>query len=65
MLWRYRIKQSMSHRGNCWDNAQMERLFQKHETEWMPEHGYASQGQADADVLRYLADYYDHQRPHI
>jgi len=20
-LWRYRIKQSMSRRGNCWDNA--------------------------------------------
>jgi putative transposase len=23
MLWRYRIKQSMSRRGNCWDNAPM------------------------------------------
>ncbi|MCK5820058.1 MAG: DDE-type integrase/transposase/recombinase, partial [Psychromonas sp.] len=21
LLWRYRIKQSMSRRGNCWDNA--------------------------------------------
>lgn len=26
-LWRYRIKQSMSRRGNCWDNSPMERLF--------------------------------------
>ena len=26
MLWRYRIKQSMSRRGNCWDNAPMERF---------------------------------------
>jgi transposase InsO family protein len=26
-LWRYRIKQSMSRRGNCWDNAPMERFF--------------------------------------
>tara|TARA_R100001244_G_scaffold10690_17_gene12780 strand:+ start:29427 stop:29567 length:141 start_codon:yes stop_codon:yes gene_type:complete len=25
MLWRYRIKQGMSRRGNCWDNAPMER----------------------------------------
>ncbi len=26
MLWRYRIKQSMSRRGNCWDKAPMERF---------------------------------------
>ncbi|PXF30121.1 transposase, partial [Pokkaliibacter plantistimulans] len=26
-LWRYRMVQSMSRRGNCWDNAPMERLF--------------------------------------
>lgn len=25
-LWRYRMTQSMSRRGNCWDNAPMERL---------------------------------------
>jgi putative transposase len=28
MLWRYHIKQSMSRRGNCWDNSPMERLPQ-------------------------------------
>ncbi|KQJ64225.1 hypothetical protein AN400_10255, partial [Pseudomonas aeruginosa] len=26
-LWRYRMQQSMSRRGNCWDNSPMERLF--------------------------------------
>lgn len=26
-LWRYRIVQSMSRRGNCWDNAPTEGLF--------------------------------------
>ncbi len=26
-LWRYRMTLSMSRRGNCWDNAPMERLF--------------------------------------
>jgi putative transposase len=26
-LWRYRFKQSMSRRGNCYDNTPMERLF--------------------------------------
>ena len=26
-LWRYRMVQSMSRRGNCWDNAPMESFF--------------------------------------
>ncbi len=64
MLWRYRIKQSMSRRGNCWDNAPMERFFRSLKTEWIPEHGYVSKEQAEADVLRYLTSYYNHQRPH-
>ncbi len=42
----------------------MERFFRSLKTDWMPEHGYASQWQAEADVLRYLTDYYNHQRPH-
>ena len=27
-LWRYKITQSMSRRGNCWDNAPMERFLE-------------------------------------
>ncbi|EPP5373390.1 DDE-type integrase/transposase/recombinase, partial [Vibrio cholerae] len=27
LLWRFQIKQSLSRRGNCWDNAPMERFF--------------------------------------
>ncbi|BCS64253.1 hypothetical protein E15042_p1-37 (plasmid) [Escherichia coli] len=27
LLWRYQIRQSMSRRGNCWDNSPMERFF--------------------------------------
>ncbi|WP_375140297.1 DDE-type integrase/transposase/recombinase [Pseudomonas plecoglossicida] len=26
-LWRYRMRHSMSCRGNCWDNAPRERVF--------------------------------------
>lgn len=39
-LWRYRIRQSMSRRGNCWDNAPMERVFRSLKTEWIPVLGY-------------------------
>ena len=39
-LWRHRMTQSMSRRGNCWDNAPMERLFRSLKTEWLPTTGY-------------------------
>ena len=39
-LWRYRFTQSMSRRGNCYDNAPMERLFRSLKTEWIPTVGY-------------------------
>lgn len=63
-LMAYGIEQSMSRRGNCWDNAPMERFFRSLKTEWMPEEGYPNQSVAERDVLRYVVGYYNHQRPH-
>ncbi|MCE7511386.1 IS3 family transposase [Alloalcanivorax xenomutans] len=63
-LWRYRMKQSMSRRGNCWDNAPMERFFRSLKSEWVPPGGYLSSEQAVADVLVYVNQYYNHIRPH-
>lgn len=63
-LWRYRMGQSMSRRGNCWDNAPMERLFRSLKTEWMPNLGYTSRAEAEVDVGRYLMGYYNWERPH-
>lgn len=62
-LWRYQITQSMSRRGNCWDNAPTERFFRSLKTEWMPKGGYASYGQADHDMMAFI-NYYNHQRLH-
>ncbi|MBY7831213.1 integrase core domain-containing protein, partial [Vibrio fluvialis] len=56
---RYRITQSMSRRGNCWDNAPMERLFRSLKTEWVPATGYLTQTQAKKDISYYLMDYYN------
>ncbi len=42
LLWRYRIRQSMSRRGNCWDNSPMERFFRSLKNEWVPVTGYIS-----------------------
>jgi putative transposase len=56
-LWRYQIKQSMSRRGNCWDNAPMERCFRSFKSEWMPETFYASYEQAEKDIMQYIKHY--------
>ncbi|MFB2848862.1 IS3 family transposase [Aeromonas veronii] len=63
-LWRYRITQSMSRRGNCWDNAPMERLFRSLKTEWVPAMGYMSVREAKRDISYYLMDYNNWRRPH-
>lgn len=63
-LWRYRFKQSMSRRGNCHDNAPMERLFRSLKTEWVPSVGYMSPALAQQDIGRYLMQRYNWQRPH-
>lgn len=63
-LWRYRMKQSMSRRGNCWDNAPMERLFRSLKSEWIPALGYLTKNEAAKDLGYYLMDYYNWRRPH-
>ena len=63
-IWRYRMVQSMSRRGNCWDNSPVERLFRSLKTEWVPETGYHSLSEAKVDIGRYLMGYYNQQRPH-
>ncbi|WP_184236164.1 integrase core domain-containing protein, partial [Aeromonas veronii] len=63
-LWRYRMTQSMSRRGNCWDNAPMERLFRSLKSEWLPATGYMGLWEAKRDISYYLMDYYNWRRPH-
>ncbi len=62
-LKQYGIKQSLSRRGNCWDNAPMERGFRSFKTEWMPKGGYQTMDQAKADIVRYIS-YYNFERGH-
>lgn len=63
-LWRYQIKQSMSRRGNCWDNAPMERFFRSLKTEWVPSYGYRNLAEAKASITSYIIGYYSQIRPH-
>ncbi|HHJ1392457.1 IS3-like element IS222 family transposase [Pseudomonas aeruginosa] len=63
-LWRYRMQQSMSRRGNCWDNSQMERLFRSLKSEWVPSTGYLTAQEAQRDISHYLMHRYNWIRPH-
>lgn len=64
LLWRYQITQSMSRRGNCWDNSPMERFFRSLKTEWVPTKGYSNFTQAKNSIVDYIIGYYSQHRPH-
>ncbi|WCT84970.1 IS3-like element IS222 family transposase [Pseudomonas aeruginosa] len=63
-LWRYLMQQSMSRRGNCWDNSPMERLFRSLKSEWVPSTGYLTAQEAQRDISHYLMHRYNWIRPH-
>jgi putative transposase len=58
------MKQSMSRRGDCWDNAPMERFYRSMKAEWMPEISYSSFKQAKRQIMMYVIGYYSGLRPH-
>lgn len=64
LLWRYQIKQSMSCRGNCWDNSPIERLFRSLKNEWVPVSGYQHFGEVSHTITDYIVGYYRNRRPH-
>ncbi|WP_373565921.1 integrase core domain-containing protein [Microbulbifer okhotskensis] len=48
---------SMSHKGNCWDNAPTERFFGSLKREWLTGNLYATREDAITDVRAYIAYY--------
>ena len=64
VLWRFQIKQSMSRRGNCWDNSPMERFFRSLKTEWIPTTGYRNFIEGLHSITSYIVGYYSQTRPH-
>lgn len=64
LLWKYGMRQSLSRRGNCWDNAPTERFFRSFKSEWMPKAGYSSFNLGVKAIHRYINDYYNRYRPH-
>ncbi len=55
---------SMSRKGNCWDNAPVERFFRSLKREWTGDRWYRTRHEAIADVREYVAVYYNSKRLH-
>jgi hypothetical protein len=56
--------QSMSRKGNCWDNAPMEGCFGTLKTELVHQACYPTRDVARHDLFAYIEGYYNRQRLH-
>jgi len=63
-LTRYDFKQSMSRKGNCWDNAVMESFFQSLKIEWLYHEKYRNKRELMRKVFYYLEVFYARKRIH-
>ena len=58
------IIQSMSRKGNCWDNAPMESFFGTLKTELVHHREYPDRDTARRDLFAYIEGYYNRRRIH-
>ena len=56
--------QSMSGRGNCYDNAAMESFFKTLKTELIRWEKYATRNEAKKSIFEYIEVYYNRNRMH-
>jgi len=64
ILEEHRIVQSMSRKGNCWDNAVAESFFHTLKTELTNHKQYQTRDEAQADIFDYIEVFYNRKRLH-
>ena len=64
LLDQHGIRCSMSRKGDCWDNAVMERFFLNLKMERVWQRDYANHGEAQRDITDYIASFYNSSRLH-
>jgi putative transposase len=64
LLKRHAIRQSMSRKGNCWDNAPMESFFHTLKTELVMHCDYQTRTEARSSLFDYIEVFYNRQRRH-
>lgn len=60
----YGIVQSMSRKGNCWDNAVAESFFHTLKTELIHHQSFQTKAEANQAIFEYIEVYYNRQRIH-
>jgi transposase InsO family protein len=63
-LKQYGFNESMSRKGNCWDNAVMERFFGSLKSERTDSINYATKKEAKEDIIDYIEIFYNNKRIH-
>lgn len=63
-LWRYRMRQSMSGKGNCFDNAVAESFFATLKKELVRNRAFETRSAAHTDVFEYIEVFYNRRRAH-
>ena len=63
-LRRHGLQASMSRKGNCWDNAVMERFFLNLKMERVWQRDYANHAEAIRDITDYIVGFYNNVRLH-
>jgi transposase InsO family protein len=63
LLEEYGMTQSMSRKGNCWDNSPTERVFRTLKSEWLDRFSFKTKDEAKAAVWDYIS-YYNVDRIH-
>ncbi len=64
LLKTHKIQQSMSRKGDCWDNAVAESFFHTLKTELVFHERYKTREQAHASVFEYIEVFYNRKRRH-
>ena len=59
-----KITQSMSRKGNCWDNAPSESFFGKLKTGWVHRQSYKTREEAVHSIYFFIEMYYNSKRRH-
>ena len=64
LLQEHGIIQSMSRKGNCWDNAVAESFFHSLKTEFTNHEIFETRAQANQKIFEYIEVFYNRQRMH-
>jgi len=64
LLDEYGMVQSMSRRGNCWDNAPMESFFKTLKVERVNRVRYGTRAEARLDIVNWIEGFYNRRRLH-